>query len=330
VGVSDLAGRLRDIHEEPADISAGPEQVLGRVEELFDKLIDGLADDRPIWGIGIGLPGPVEYAVGRPIAPPIMPGWDAYPVRGRFAARYGAPAWVDNEVNLMALGEIRAGHARGQQDVVFLKIGTGIGAGLVSHGHLHRGAQGVAGDVGHVAITEDRSVICRCGNVGCLEALAGGAALARQATAAGRDGRSPYLAERLRDKDPLEATDLADAVAHGDPFSVELLSTAGRHVGSMLASLVNFYNPSLIILGGGVAGAGDQLLAALREAVYRRSLPLATRDLRITRSMLSDQAGLHGAAFMVIDELLSVERLPNWIDLGSPAGHPELADPLPE
>ncbi len=105
-----------------------------------------------LWGIGIGVPGPVEFGSGRPISPPIMPGWDGYPIRERFAARYGAPVWVDNDVNLLALGEWRSGVAAGHDNVVVVKVGTGIGAGIISDGRLHRGAQGSAGDVGHIQV----------------------------------------------------------------------------------------------------------------------------------------------------------------------------------
>ncbi|MGH3952188.1 MAG: ROK family protein, partial [Pseudonocardiaceae bacterium] len=197
--------------------------------------------------------------------------------------------------------------------------------GLISGGQLHRGAQGCAGDVGHIQVVDDASIVCRCGNIGCLEALAGGAAIARDATAAAADGRSPFLANLVEQGRGLEAREVARAADHGDPFSVELLTRSGRLVGDMLATLVNFYNPSLILIGGGVAGAGDQLLATIRQSVYRRSLPLATRELRIDRSPLGDRAGLMGAGFMVIDELFSRQRLGHWIDDGSPAGRPELA-----
>ena len=145
-----------------------------------------------LWGIGIGVPGPVEFETGRPISPPIMPGWDGYPIRERFAERYGAPVWVDNDVNVLALGEWRSGVAAGHDNVVVVKIGTGIGAGIISGGRLHRGAQGSAGDVGHIQVIDDPTVVCRCGNMGCLEALAGGEAIGRageaaaQATAAAR------------------------------------------------------------------------------------------------------------------------------------------------
>ncbi|MFI6025134.1 ROK family protein [Amycolatopsis magusensis] len=323
---TDLTGRVLARREEPGDVALGPEVVLDRVEELFEELLAELGGGRAVWGIGVGLPGPVEFATGRPSAPPIMPGWDRYPVRDRLSARYAAPVWVDNEVNAMALGELRAGAARGQQDDIHIKIGTGIGAGLVSGGRLHRGSQGCAGDIGHAAVADDPVVVCRCGNIGCLEAFAGGSALARDGAAAAKEGRSEFLASRLAERGTLTAADVATAAQSGDRTSVELLTQAGRLVGSLLATLVSFYNPALVIIGGGVSGAGDLLLATLRETVYRRSLPLATRELRITRSTLGDEAGLIGAAFMVIDELFAPERLAHWIDTGSPAGRPALVE----
>jgi glucokinase-like ROK family protein len=329
-GIADLAGSLITQQEEPWDIARGPDETLARVEELFDSMLTGRPANAPaIWGVGVGVPGPVEFATGRPVAPPIMPGWDGYPVRDRLTARYDVPVWVDNEVNLMALGEFRGGLARGERDFVYVKIGTGIGAGLISGGRLHRGGQGCAGDVGHVAIVDNTSMTCRCGNVGCLEALAGGTALARDGSIAASSGRSPYLAQLLSNDQPIQARDVARAATHGDPASVELLTHSGRLVGEMLATLVNFFNPSLILIGGGVAGAGDLLLAAIKQAVYRRSLPLATRDLRITRSPLDDRAGLMGAAFMVVDELLSRERLVAWIEHKSPVGRSDLVHALP-
>ena len=329
VGLTDLAGTVIASLDEAADVVTGPEVVLGRVEEMADRLLaDRPPGTPPLWGAGLGLPGPVEYATGRPTAPPIMPGWDGYPVRDRIARRYDVPVWVDNEVNLMAIGELRAGLAKGESDVVFLKIGSGIGAGLISGGRLHRGAQGVAGDVGHVAVVDDPDLICRCGNVGCLEALAGGFALAKQATQAARSGASPFLAKRLKDNKALEARDLGDAATHGDAFAVEAFGRTGYYVGQMLATLINFYNPSLVVIGGGVAQVGDLLLASIRQAVYSRSLPLATRDLRIVRTTMADEVGMRGAAFVVADELFARDCLARWIAAGSPAGQPELAGPV--
>ena len=186
-----------------------------------------------------------------------MPGWDGYPIRERFAARYGAPVWVDNDVNVLALGEWRSGVAAGHDDVVVVKIGTGIGAGIISSGRLHRGAQGSAGDVGHIQIVDDPAVVCRCGNIGCLEALAGGEAIGRGGAAAALDGRSARLRTALDQRGAVTAEDVARAASFGDPVAVVLLQEAGRRVGSMLASVVNFFNPSLIVIGGGVANSPD-------------------------------------------------------------------------
>ncbi len=325
VAIADLSGNLADQYEEPADITEGPDVILGRVDELFDKLrpADALGE---LWAIGIGVPGPVEFATGRPISPPIMPGWDDYAVRERFIERHRVPVWVDNDVNLMALGEYRAGVARGHNATIFIKIGTGIGAGILIDGKLHRGSQGSAGDVGHIQVTDDASVICRCGNRGCLEALAGGAALSRDGTLAARDGRSPVLARLLAERGRIEAVEVGWAAAHGDAVSRELIATAGRRIGQMLATLVNALNPSLVVIGGGVTGVGDALIASIREAVYARSLPLATRDLLIVRSGLDAEAGRIGAAHVVADELFSRACIARWLPAGSPTG---LADIVP-
>ena len=326
VALTDLAGRILGHYTEPADVAAGPVQVLGRVEELFGELqhtTRGIPG--PLWGVGVGVPGPVEFAAGRPISPPIMPGWDGYPIRDRFAARHDVPVWVDNDVNVLALGEWRSGIAEGHDNVVVIKIGTGIGAGIISDGRLHRGAQGAAGDVGHIQAVDDTRVICRCGNVGCLEALAGGAAIGRNGEAAAREGRSARLRAALDEHGSLTAEDVARAAAFGDPVAVDLLQSAGRRVGHMLASVVNFFNPSLVVIGGGVAQSGDQLLASIRETVYRRSLPLATRDLLIQRSSLGMLGGVIGTSALVVDQLFARTTIERWLPAGRPTGIPDVA-----
>jgi glucokinase-like ROK family protein len=318
VALADLAGRILVHRQEPSDIAAGPESVLAHVEQLFEECVAEAGGDRSLWGIGIGVPGPVEFDSGKPVSPPIMPGWDGYAVRERFAGR-NVPVWVDNDVNVMALGELTAGCGRGVDDFVFVKIGTGIGAGIVVDGRIHRGAKGSAGDVGHIHVQAGREVTCRCGMNGCLEAFAGGAALARDAEAAARAGRSAILQALLAEKGYLDAADVAAASKHGDPVSIELITEAGRLIGQMLTGVVNFFNPSLIVIGGGVAGAGDLLLATIRQAIYRRSLPLATRDLVVRRSALDGRAGVIGAATMAANELFAREFLPRWLPAGSPA-----------
>ncbi|HLH74633.1 MAG TPA: ROK family protein [Chloroflexota bacterium] len=315
-GICDLDCRVLSSREEAWDIAAGPEPTLVRLEALLSELLQD--HQTTVWGIGVGLPGPIEFATGRPVSPPIMPGWDRYPVRERLAKRFSAPVWVDNDVNVLALGELRAGVGRAHSDLIYIKIGTGIGAGIVSGGRLHRGAQGCAGDIGHVAVTDDQAVVCRCGNIGCLEAVAGGAALARRATAWAREGRSSYLQQRLTEGGDLTAATIAAGAAAGDTGCVELLTAAARQIGDSLATFVNFFNPSIVIIGGGVAQAGNAFLASIRQRVYSRSLPLATRDLQIVLSSLGDIGGLIGAAHMVVDEILSPKVLSLWIKEGTP------------
>lgn len=327
VGLADLSGTVLAHIDEPIDVADGPDMVLGRVEELIDKLLGRLDDAPALWGVGVGVPGPVEFATGLPVAPPIMPGWDGYPIRERLSRRFAAPVWVDNDVNLLAMGELRTNPAAAAAgDILYVKIGTGIGAGLVSGGRLHRGVNGCAGDIGHVAVPEAPDVICRCGNVGCLEATAGGAALARDARALADSGGSPVMAEMLAMNGTLTASDVTTAAQRGDPAARAMLSRAGRLVGSTLATLVSFYNPGLVVLGGGVVRAGDYVLAAIRESVYRRSLPLATRTLRIEPSTRGDTAGLVGGVHLVLDSLFAPERLPAWLPHSTAAGHPEIAE----
>jgi len=319
VAVTDLDGRILGHRAEPADIAAGPDECLRRVEELFMELTSATRDlPGRLWGVGIGVPGPVEFRNGRPVSPPIMPGWDGYPVRERFAASHGAPVWVDNDVNLLALGEWRSGIAVGHDNVVVVKIGTGIGAGIISNGRIHRGALGAAGDVGHIQVVDDALVVCRCGNVGCLEALAGGSALARSGEAAATEGRSARLRIALEQHGRVTAEDVAMAASFGDAVAVGLLADAGHRVGLTLAGVVNFFNPSLIVIGGGVARSGDQLLAAIRETVDRRSLPLATRDLLVKRSSLGALAGVFGASVMVVEQLFSRDAMARRLHVGAP------------
>jgi predicted NBD/HSP70 family sugar kinase len=203
--------------------------------------------------------------------------------------------YVDNDVNVMALGEMGVGGS--VQDVLVVKVGTGIGCGVIVNGRVYRGAQGSAGDIGHIYVSQPdgRTVLCRCGNENCLEAFAGGGALLRDAVAAGM----PVATTR-------EVVQLA---AQGDGPALELVRDAGRTIGTVLAALVNFFNPHRIVITGGVAAAGVPLLAGIREAVYRRSMPLAARALEITVSDAPDLSGRVGAALMAVEELLDEDAV---------------------
>jgi predicted NBD/HSP70 family sugar kinase len=291
VAVTDLAGtplaeRARDL-----DIALGPDDVLTWVSARFDELLEATAKSvADVRGLGIGVPGPVEFHTGRPVNPPIMPGWDGFDIPAWFANRYGAPVLVDNDVNIMARGEHWV-HWRETSHLLFVKVGTGIGCGIVADGHIHRGARGAAGDIGHIRATGSEDVICRCGNIGCLEAVAGGQALATRLSAAG-----------------VEATNSRDVVRlvhEGNASATRMVRGAGVTLGEVLAGTVNFFNPAVIVIGGDIAEAHAQLLAGVREGIFSRSLPLATRDLRIVPCRLGDRAGVAGAAITAIEHVLS-------------------------
>ncbi|WP_395659457.1 ROK family transcriptional regulator [Nocardioides sp.] len=297
VGVTDgrlavLATRHRD-----CDIRQGPEPVLATALELVREVLDEVGVDKPM-GAGVGVPGPVDFHRGVSVSPPIMPGWDGYPVRDAVSRELGCPVVLDNDVNVLAVGEQHAGVAKGARDFLFVKIGTGIGCGIVIDGELYRGVNGCAGDIGHIRV-EEFGPTCACGNTGCLEAFSGGAALARDATAAARSGRSPALAALLEQHGELTAADVGTAVSQGDAQAVQLIRDSGRHVGQVLAGLVSFFNPGLIVIGGRVTGLGHSLLAEIRGVTYRRSLPLATGNLPIVLSELGEEGGVVGAARMI-------------------------------
>jgi glucokinase-like ROK family protein len=306
VGVTD--GRLSVLANRslPCDIRQGPEHVLAVAVEAARQLLSEVGADRPI-GAGVGVPGPVDFHRGISVSPPIMPGWDGYPVRDGVAEQLGCPVVLDNDVNVLALGEQHAGVARTADDFLYVKIGTGIGCGIVVNGELYRGVDGCAGDIGHIQV-EDSGPTCACGNIGCLEAFAGGGALVRDATTAARSGRSSVLAELLEEKGELSAADIAVAVSRGDARAVQLIRDSGRRVGLVLASLVSFFNPGLVVVGGRVTSLNPALLAEIRGVTYRRSLPLATGNLPVVMSELGDQGGVIGAARLVSSEVYAPVR----------------------
>jgi glucokinase-like ROK family protein len=288
---------------EPCDVRLGPAPVLDRAMELLGKLREQRLFTQ-LNGAGVGVPGPVSFLEGVPVAPPIMPGRDRFPVKDMVSQELGCPTKVDNDVNLMAIGELHAGLARQVDDFLLIKIGTGVGCGIVVDGKIYRGVSGSAGDIGHMRV-DDQGPTCTCGNTGCLEAYFSGAALAREAVRIAP--RSPYLTERLALAGRLTAEDVAAAAMLGDPAALQLIRDGGRQVGQVLAGLVSFFNPGLVIIAGGVARLGHVLLAEIRSIIYRRSLPLATGNLPIVLSELGDTAGVIGGAKLISDHVFSVQ-----------------------
>jgi predicted NBD/HSP70 family sugar kinase len=295
VAVTDLAGTILAEHSEPLDVTLGPEPVLTWLLESGNRLLADLGrDESSVAAIGIGVPGPVEHSTGRPINPPIMPGWDRFDIPGWIQQHLPVPVLVDNDVNIMALGERNTAWPN-VDHLLFVKVATGIGAGLVSGGTLQRGAQGSAGDIGHVQVARGADVPCTCGNRGCLEALAAAPALARSLRAQGLDAQT--------------GNDLIELVKRGNIEAIQAVRQAGRDIGEVLTVAVSLINPSVIVIGGSMARVGEHLIAGVREAVYTRSMPLATEHLAIVHSATGAKAAILGASMLAAEYALSPEGL---------------------
>lgn len=309
LALADVDGRILQRRYETTDVRLRPEIVLGRCGELIGEMLDAQGSPASqMLGIGVGVPGPVDFARGVLVAPPLMPDWQDFPIRDFFKNLFPSVyVVVDNDVNIMALGEQRAGDGANVDHFIFIKIGTGIGAGIVSNGKIHRGSDGCAGDIGHVCV-DKQGPICRCGNRGCLEAMAAGPAIVEKAMQAARNGSSPLLSQmREANGGILRPEDVNAACREADQAALEIIRSSGQMVGDVLATLVNFFNPSHIFIGGGIANFGNHLLVAIRQAVLQRSLPLATTRLSINFSRAGADAGITGAVALASEYLFMVE-----------------------
>ncbi len=295
IAVCDLAGTILARVESSLEITDGPKKVLSNVCTQISELLKQVGRSAPdLLAVGIGLPGPVEHSTGRPSKPPLMPGWDEFDVPSEIQKQFPVPVLVDNDVNIMALGEYSTRQPP-TENMIFVKVATGIGSGIISEGRLQRGADGTAGDIGHIPIARGAGTVCRCGNTGCLEAMAAGPAIASTIRASGVDVRS--------------TSHVIDLVRAGNLEATQAVRQAGRDIGEVLNNCVSIVNPSLITIGGSMSQAGEHLLAGIREVVYGRSMPLATEHLVIEQSRSGSDVGVIGASILAIEHALSPERL---------------------
>lgn len=292
-------------HSEAIEVRDGPAIVLPRVKEILrDVRKRCQVRSEQVISIGMGVPGPVEFGSGLLVAPPIMPGWEGFSTRDYLSDEYKAPVFIDNDVNVMAMGELWRLRRR-LPNFILVKVGTGIGCGIVCHGMIYRGTNGSAGDVGHICV-DTAGVRCHCGNQGCVEAMAAGPAIARLATEAAKGGQSELLARILDSKGSITPEDVGQASRAGDVAANAIIKLSGKLIGQMLASAVNFFNPSHVFIAGGISHIGPLFLASIRQSVYQRSLPLSTRHLEILNSPLGDRAGVIGCAAMAMQEALQL------------------------
>jgi len=306
LAVADLSTTVLAEQAHDLNIAEGPDTVLRWVQARFRQMLQETGfSPADVRAVGVGVPGPVEFSSGTVVRPPIMPGWDGVRIPSYFTGAFDAAVLVDNDVNVMALGEDSV-RAPSDSLLLYIKVGTGIGCGIVTRGVVHRGIDGAAGDIGHIQVAGHDGQMCRCGNIGCVEAIASGSALARDLARAGLATETPRDVVRL--------------ALEGNPTAVRSVRVAAGHIGEVVAALVNFYNPATITVGGALAAVRDDLLAGIRAVVYRRATPLATRALTIEASRLGERSGVVGAMVLAREHILSPQGLHHLLEPVSARG----------
>ncbi|MFJ3703464.1 MULTISPECIES: ROK family transcriptional regulator [Streptomyces] len=305
VAIGNLAHQVLAEESEPLDVDASSAEGFGRAEQLVNRLIEttGISPGKVI-GVGLGVPGPIDVESGTLGSTSILPGWTGINPSQELAGRLGVPVYVDNDANLGALGELVWGSGRGVKDLAYIKVASGVGAGLVIDGHIYRGPGGTAGEIGHITLDESGPV-CRCGNRGCLETF----------TAA------RYVLPLLK---PSHGSDLTmermvQLAREGDPGCRRVIGDVGRHIGSGVANLCNLLNPSRVVLGGSLAEAGELVLAPIRDSVSRYAIPSAARQLSVLPGALGGRAEVLGALALVLSEMGDSTLLEGTLPAATPA-----------
>ncbi|OZC76527.1 sugar kinase [Rhodococcus sp. 06-462-5] len=295
LGVFTLGGELLASDTVDQEIGVGPDELMPQITKRLQVLLDeSHRTGHRILGVGLSIPGTADTARGCSLDSPIMHGWDGVPLAPFFADTTSAPVFLDNDANAMVLSERRDNRDR-FQNALLVKASTGLGAGIVAGGALQRGSLGAAGEFGHTKTAAAAGVACRCGDSGCLEAIAGGWALVRALNEQGR------AVGHVRG--------VVDLAVSGDPEARRLIRDSGRHIGETLAGAVNLLNPEVLIVGGDMANAYDIFVAGLRETVYGNATALATKALTIQATTHGDLSGVIGSAALVLDQVLSARAV---------------------
>ncbi|MEU6500283.1 ROK family transcriptional regulator [Streptomyces californicus] len=304
VAVGNLAHQVLAEESEPLDVDASSAEGFDRAEVLVKRLIEatGIGPDKVI-GIGLGVPGPIDVESGTLGSTSILPGWTGINPSEELSGRLGVPVYVDNDANLGALGELVWGSGRGVKDLAYIKVASGVGAGLVIDGTIYRGPGGTAGEIGHITLDESGPV-CRCGNRGCLETFTA----ARYVLPLLQPSHGPGLTmERV-----------VQLAREGDPGCRRVIGDVGRHIGSGVANLCNLLNPSRVVLGGSLAEAGELVLGPIRDSVSRYAIPSAARQLSVLPGALGGRAEVLGALALVLSEMGDSTLLESTVPAATP------------
>ncbi|MBK9604203.1 MAG: ROK family protein [Anaerolineales bacterium] len=299
IAIADFSAKIIAEKSLPLDIRNGPQICMPEISRSLKELLaeNGISQSQ-LMAVGIGVPGPVITDAGMVVSPPIMPGWDGYPIRKTLEQELGCAISLNNDAELGALGEWAYGAGRGEKNLAFIKVGSGIGAGLIINQQIYGGTTGSAGEIGHITIDEN-GPLCTCGNHGCLEAFAGGHAIALQAKKLVESGKRTLLSSIPMEN--LTAQEVAKAARRGDLPAQDIIMRAGTFIGIAIAGLVNLFNPGAVIIGGGVAQSGDLLTTSIRQAVGERSLRASGRGVHITTAMLGRRSSLMGATVQAVN-----------------------------
>ncbi len=270
----------------------GVDAVLDRIAQLVRSQIpDGVEDIR----VGIGAPGPLDPTTGIVMRAPNLPGWEQIPLRDELSRRLGCPIIAGNDANVAAIGEWKFGAGRGTQHMIYLTVSTGIGGGVISHGQLLLGAHGMGGELGHVTIDPSRAK-CGCGQLGHIEAVASGPAMARRANRALEEGTSSSLRSLYEETGSVTAKDIGTAAKEGDELSLTIVGDSASLIGHYLADLAHIFNPEVFVIGGGVSQIGDMFFEQIRKSLRSHVMNEMFLDgLRVEPAALGDDAGLIGA-----------------------------------
>jgi glucokinase len=301
--VADPTGNLVSRDQSVTPASGGPESVIAAIVESVGRSLNQAGITiAEVTAVGVAAPGPSDSVTGILHTPPNLPGWHEVPLRDIIQAKLGKATFLINDAQAAALGELTFGAGRGARNFVYITLSTGIGGGIIIDGKLYRGARGFAGEVGHMTI-DDRGPLCHCGNTGCLEVLASGSALAREARRLiQEEGAASLLDYAGGDITEVTAETIHLAAINGDSVAQELIARAAYYIGVGLGSLINLFNPELIVIGGGLANMGDILLKPAFEVAAARAFRHSYRAVRFARAALGHNSGVLGATVFARQE----------------------------
>jgi glucokinase-like ROK family protein len=299
ISLADFTARIHKESEYPFDIKNGPEFCIEQADKNLRDMLNELGlSVSNLSAVGVGVPGPVITEAGMVFAPPIMPGWDHFPIRETLEKLWNCPVTLNNDAELGALGEWAYGAGRGEKNIAYIKIGSGVGAGLIINQQIYGGTTGAAGEIGHITI-DKHGPRCTCGNRGCLEAYAGGHAIAQQGRSLAKSRKRTLLSDVPLDT--ITAHEVAEAARRGDIPAQDILRRAGTSIGIAIAGLVNLFNPSVVIIGGGVSQMGDILTTPIRQAVREHAMRASEQSVRITTGTLGHRSLVMGAIVQAVN-----------------------------